>query len=138
MRQAAAVAQVEDFATKLPEGLDTPAGERGQALSGGQKQRVCIARALARRPRMLVFDEATSALDLRSERLVQTALQNIFASEACTCLVITHRLSALQWIDRVAMVEEGRIVQYGPRDEVLGSPCPSLQSLLRNDEHSRT
>ena len=65
---------------------------QGQALSGGQKQRVCIARALARKPRMLVFDEATSALDLRSERLVHESLKQILAAGKCTCLVITHRL----------------------------------------------
>ena len=89
--ESIAAAHVNEFADHLPLGLDTPAGERGQALSGGQKQRVCIARALARRPRMLVFDEATSALDLRSERLVHKALKEVLSSGDCTCLVITHR-----------------------------------------------
>lgn len=129
------VAYVNEFAERLPEGLNTPAGERGQALSGGQKQRVCIARALVRQPRMLVFDEATSALDLRSEELIHSALKEILASGECTCLVITHRLSALQWVDQVAVMDEGRVVQYGARDEVLANPCEVLQAILRsNDE----
>lgn len=91
VKEAAAVAHVNEFADFLPLGMDTLAGERGQALSGGQKQRVCIARALARKPRMLIFDEATSALDLRSERAVHQALQEVLSSGDCTCLVITHR-----------------------------------------------
>ena len=89
--ESTSAAHVNEFAEHLPLGLDTPAGERGQALSGGQKQRVCIARALARKPRMLVFDEATSALDLRSERLVHKALKEVLSAGDCTCLVITHR-----------------------------------------------
>lgn len=131
--EAVRAAHVEEFSSQLPEGLETSAGERGQALSGGQKQRVCIARALARNPRMFIFDEATSALDLRSERLVHTALRDILSSGASTSLVITHRLSALQWVDRVAVMDEGTIVQYGLRDEVMANPCEALQSILRSD-----
>lgn len=134
LEAAVHAAHVDEFAARLPQGLETPAGERGQALSGGQRQRVCIARALARRPRMLVFDEATSALDRRSEEMVHTALREILANEECTCLVITHRLSALQWVGRVAVMDEGRVVQYGPRDEVLGNPCPALRSMLHGGE----
>eukprot|EP00438_Fugacium_kawagutii_P022776 Skav228481 [mRNA] locus=scaffold1092:61890:85306:- [translate_table: standard] len=92
VKEAAAVAHVNEFADFLPLGMDTLAGERGQALSGGQKQRVCIARALAPKPRMLIFDEATSALDLRSERAVHQALQEVLSSGDCTCLVITHSI----------------------------------------------
>ena len=91
VKEAAAVAHVNEFADFLPLGMDTLSGERGQALSGGQKQRVCIARALAKKPRMLIFDEATSALDLRSERAVHQALEEVLSSGDCTCLVITHR-----------------------------------------------
>eukprot|EP00913_Durusdinium_trenchii_P012067 g11335.t1 len=113
VKEAAAAAHVTEFTDGLPHGMDTLAGERGQALSGGQKQRVCIARALARTPRMLIFDEATSALDLRSERAVHEALQEVLSSQNCSCLVITHRMSSLQWCDHVAVVEEGAVVQYG-------------------------
>jgi len=134
IKEAMALAHVDEFVWALPQGLDTMAGERGQALSGGQKQRVCIARALARKPRMLIFDEATSALDLRSERLVLTALQQVLSDGNCTCLVITHRHSALAWVDRVAVMHEGRVVQYGPKDEVLASPCPALQSIFRSND----
>eukprot|EP00930_Biecheleria_cincta_P046719 TRINITY_DN32256_c0_g1_i1.p1 TRINITY_DN32256_c0_g1~~TRINITY_DN32256_c0_g1_i1.p1 ORF type:complete len:679 (+),score=69.21 TRINITY_DN32256_c0_g1_i1:44-2080(+) len=126
-------AHVEDFTKLLPQGLETPAGERGQSLSGGQKQRVCIARALAKRPRMLVFDEATSALDLQSERLVHNSLKDLLSSGDCSCLVITHRMSALEWVDRVAVVHEGRIVQYGLKEDVLRSPCEALQIILRSN-----
>ncbi|CAK9018798.1 ATP-binding cassette sub-family B member 10 [Durusdinium trenchii] len=134
VKEAAAAAHVTEFTDGLPHGMDTLAGERGQALSGGQKQRVCIARALARTPRMLIFDEATSALDLRSERAVHEALQEVLSSQNCSCLVITHRMSSLQWCDHVAVVEEGAVVQYGQKEEVLQNPCTALQSILRNDE----
>jgi len=134
VQEAATIAHVNEFADFLPLGMDTLAGERGQALSGGQKQRVCIARALARKPRMLIFDEATSALDLRSERAVHQALQEVLSSGDCTCLVITHRMSSLQWCDHVAVVHQGHIVQYGMKDEVLENPCAALRSILRNDD----
>jgi len=136
VEEAVRAAHVDEFVSLLPQGLDTPAGERGRALSGGQKQRVCIARALARRPRMLIFDEATSALDLRSEQLVHSALEEVLSSRSCTCLVITHRLSALRWTDHVAVVHEGRVVQHGLREEVLADPCPELRAILRSDDHS--
>jgi len=131
VEMAAETARVTEFTTQLPLGLETEAGERGQALSGGQKQRVCIARALARQPRILIFDEATSALDLHSERLVQAALADVLAGGKVTCLVITHRLSALQWVDRIAVVsEQGCLVQEGLKDEVMGRPCAALQAIL--------
>jgi len=133
---AVRAAHVHEFASLLPQGLDTPAGERGQALSGGQKQRVCIARALARRPRMLLFDEATSALDLRSEQLVHSALEEVLSSRSVTCLVITHRLSALRWTDHVAVMDGGRVVQHGRREEVLADPCPTLRAILRSDDRA--
>eukprot|EP00928_Gymnodinium_smaydae_P054860 TRINITY_DN38558_c0_g1_i1.p1 TRINITY_DN38558_c0_g1~~TRINITY_DN38558_c0_g1_i1.p1 ORF type:complete len:693 (-),score=94.59 TRINITY_DN38558_c0_g1_i1:342-2420(-) len=135
-QDATAAAYVDDFAATLPQGFATPAGERGHALSGGQKQRVCIARALIRKPRMLIFDEATSALDLRSERRVQRALGNALSAGDCTCLVITHRLSTLEWVDRIAVIHEGRIVQYGLKEEVLSKPCSPLQSILRSGSSS--
>lgn len=129
--RASRSAHVDEFAERMPEGFDTAVGERGLALSGGQRQRVCIARALARNPRMLIFDEATSALDLRSEALVNAALSEALATGTRTCLVITHRLSALQWVDRVAVIHEGAIVQYGERDEVMSNPCQALADLTR-------
>jgi len=135
IRAASATAHVDEFVPQLPDGLDTAVGERGMALSGGQRQRVCIARALARSPRMLVFDEATSSLDIRSEGLVNAALSTAFAQRTRTCLVITHRLSALQWVDRVAVMHDGRIVQYGERDFVMSNPCEALAALIRSERH---
>lgn len=108
---------VWDFATKLPEGLDTTVGLKGGSLSGGQRQRLCIARALLRRPRILLLDEATSALDAESEVLVQQALDN--ASRECTMVTIAHRLSTIRKADIICVVEGGRIVESGSHEELI-------------------
>jgi ATP-binding cassette subfamily B protein len=113
---AAKAAQAHDFIMKLPEGYQTPVGERGCTLSGGQRQRLAIARALLRRPRLLLLDEATSALDNESEALVQQALDDLLASgrrNRCTVLVIAHRLSTIQSADRIVVVQDGKAVQEG-------------------------
>ncbi len=108
---AARAARAHDFVTKLPNGYDTVVGERGTTLSGGQRQRIAIARAVFRNPRVLVFDEATSALDSESERLVQQAMEELFADR--TVIVIAHRLSTIQRADLVVVVDQGKIVQRG-------------------------
>jgi len=138
---AVKIACVSDFAEGLlPDKIDTFAGERGGALSGGQKQRVCIARALARRPRLLVLDEATSALDLKSEASVQRGLANILLEGdspmriAPTMLIITHRLSALQFVDQIAVLDGGRVVQHGDRAHVLANPGRLLQQIIASGE----
>lgn len=87
-----------------------------------------------RQPRMLIFDEATSALDPRSEELVHTALREILSTGECTCLVITHRLSALEWVDHVAVMDHGRVVQYGRKEDVLREPGPALRAIFRLEE----
>jgi ABC transporter fused permease/ATP-binding protein len=114
---AARAANVHEFVSALPEGYETLVGERGVRLSGGQKQRVAIARALLKNPRLLILDEATSALDAESEHLVQEALDRL--QEGRTTLVIAHRLSTVRGADRVVVLEQGRVVQEGPHDELV-------------------
>ena len=117
VRRAAQMAYIHEFVETLPAGYETRIGERGTRLSGGQRQRVAIARALLKDAPMLILDEATSALDAESERLVQEALLNLLRDR--TGLVIAHRLSTVLLADRIAMMEEGRIVDMGGHEALL-------------------
>jgi ATP-binding cassette subfamily B protein len=113
----AALASVDEFISRLPGRLDAQVGDRGVQLSGGQRQRVAIARALIRRPRILILDEATSALDAGLESVVQEALRAI--DYRPTTLIIAHRLSTVAGVDRVIVVDQGRIVASGTHDELI-------------------
>jgi subfamily B ATP-binding cassette protein MsbA len=119
VERAAEAANVTDFAAALPQGLDSPVGERGMRLSGGQRQRVAIARALLKDTPVLVLDEATSALDTESERRVQEALARLMQGR--TTLVIAHRLSTVEKADRIVVLREGAIVETGTHDELLAA-----------------
>jgi len=119
VRSAAQAADIHDFIVGLPERYDTPVGERGLALSGGQRQRLAIARALLVQPEVLVLDEGTSALDAASERAVQTALHDLRADR--TTLVVAHRLSTVRAVDRVLVLDRGRLVEQGSHDELLAA-----------------
>ena len=114
---AAEAAAAMEFIAKLPEGMKSFLGERGVRLSGGQKQRIAIARAILRDPALLLLDEATSALDAENERLVQTALERLMVGR--TTMVIAHRLATVVNADRIAVIDDGQLVDTGRHDQLL-------------------
>jgi ATP-binding cassette, subfamily B, bacterial len=115
---AAREAHADAFIQVLPEGYETPVGERGVTLSGGQRQRIAIARAILRDAPVLLLDEATSALDAESETLVQQALERLMQDR--TSLVIAHRLATVLKADRILVLDQGRIVEEGTHRELVG------------------
>lgn len=115
--RALEAAELADFVTSLPEGLETVVGERGYRLSGGEKQRVALARAFLRDPRLLLLDEATSSLDTLAERRIQEALDRLLAGR--TVLVIAHRLSTVHRADQILVLDQGRVVETGTHVELL-------------------
>ncbi len=114
---AARAAQIDTFIRELPQGYDTPVGERGLKLSGGEKQRVAIARTLLKNPPILVFDEATSALDSRTEQAIQAELMRL--AQDRTTLLIAHRLSTVVHADQILVMDHGRIVERGTHAELM-------------------
>ena len=119
VEQAAIAAAADEFINALPDGFDTFLGERGTRLSGGQRQRVAIARAILKDPPILLLDEATSSLDAESERLVQMALEGLMKDR--TTLVIAHRLATVKKVDRIVVIDEGRIAAIGNHDQLMQS-----------------
>ena len=114
---AAASANAHDFISALPDGYDTVVGDRGSRLSGGQRQRVAIARAILKDPPILLLDEATSSLDNESERLVQEALDRLKVGR--TTIIVAHRLSTIRAADRIAVLDDGWLVELGTQEELL-------------------
>ena len=125
---AAKAARVDEFAERMPDGLQTQIGESGVLLSGGQRQRIALARALLKNAPILVLDEATSALDTESERHIQNALNAAMSGR--TTLVIAHRLSTIEQADIIVVMDQGRIVEQGSHQDLLQQQ--GLYSRLHN------
>lgn len=135
IREAAAKAHALEFIDRMPEGLDTMIGDNGVMLSGGQRQRLAIARALLKDAPILILDEATSALDTESERHIQEALETVIRGR--TTLVIAHRLSTIENVDRILVMDNGRIIESGPHAELLASNGAYAQlHQMQFSEHS--
>jgi ATP-binding cassette subfamily B protein len=118
LKEAIAVAQAQ-FVYDLPKGLDTKIGEEGLSLSGGQRQRLALARAVAAKPAILVLDDPLSALDVATEALVEEALRSVL--KKTTALIVAHRPSTVQLADKVALMQEGKIVAVGKHSDLLAS-----------------
>ena len=117
IQQAVKLAYLDEMLENMPDGLDTIIGERGTTLSGGQRQRVAIARAIVKNSQIVILDEATSALDNQSENVVQMALENLMKER--TVFVIAHRLSTIKNADRIAVINEGKLVELGTHDQLI-------------------
>lgn len=131
-RECARMAHAMDFIEQLPEEMNTVIGERGGRLSGGQKQRIALARALYRRPALLILDEPTSALDSESEWAVRDAL--IELKGHCTMLIVSHRLRTVQFSDRIVVLEHGRVIQCGRWDDLIRNGDGRLSQLVAIQE----
>jgi ATP-binding cassette subfamily B protein len=117
--RAAELAYAASFIAALPEGMDTPVGERGVTLSGGQRQRIAIARAILRDAPLLLLDEATSSLDAESETLIAAALTQLMQTR--TTIVIAHRLATVLSCDRILVLDQGRIVEQGTHQALVAA-----------------
>jgi len=117
VRKAAIAAEAHGFISALPNGYDSPVGERGSLLSGGQRQRIALARALYKNPALLILDEATSAVDNETEAAIQRSLTQLNHSRSC--LIVAHRLSTVRFADCIHVLDGGRIVESGTHDELL-------------------
>jgi ATP-binding cassette, subfamily B, bacterial len=137
IEEAARAAQIHELIASLPDGYDTPVGERGYRFSGGEKQRMAIARTVLRNPPVLILDEATSALDTETERAVQQALDEL--SRGRTTIAIAHRLSTIRDADQILVLDGGRIVERGTHEELVqtgGRYAALLRGAALAGEHS--
>ena len=137
VERAAALAEAAGFIEALPQRYDTVVGERGQRLSGGQRQRIALARAILKDPPVLILDEATAAVDNETEAAIQRSLERLTAER--TTLVIAHRLSTVRHADSIVVLEQGRIVERGSHEQLIGAAGPyanlwRVQAGLRPEE----
>ena len=117
IRQAAIMADANHFIKKIPDGYDTIVGERGVGLSGGQKQRISLARALLKKPSILILDDTTSAVDMETESYIQDQLKKLDGQ--CTIFVIAYRISSIKDADLILVMDNGRIIEHGTHQELL-------------------
>ncbi|KAJ9559761.1 hypothetical protein OSB04_004921 [Centaurea solstitialis] len=132
IEEAAKEAYIHNFICGLPEGYETEVGDSGVQLSGGQKQRIAIARAIVKKSKVLLLDEATSALDLESEKRVQEALKKI--SKQTTTIVVAHRLSTIREATVIAVVQDGKVSEYGTHDTLMASHLDGVYATLVRSE----
>lgn len=134
--RAAKLAQADGFISGFPDGYGTACGEGGGSqMSGGQKQRICIARALVKKPKILICDEATSALDVQNELVVQQAIDSVLSTTASTSIIIAHRLSTLRNVDEIIVMNKGSVVERGKHAELLAIPS-GLYEKLWSTQHT--
>jgi ATP-binding cassette subfamily C protein len=129
MNQALEWAAAEEFVSGLPGRLDTILGDRGVLVSGGERQRIALARALLRKPALLILDEATSSLDSENEERIQNAIETLHGK--MTILVISHRLSTIREADIIHVIEEGRLVESGTWDRLAADQDGRFSALCR-------
>ncbi|OCL14368.1 ABC transporter-like protein [Glonium stellatum] len=141
VEEACKEAFADEFITRLPDGYDTRVGDAGIKLSGGQRQRLAIARSIIKKPKILILDEATSAIDVRSEQIVQAALDKV--SQNRTTIMIAHRLSTIKKADNIVVLKKGKVVQQGTHESLLTEEdgaywaLANAQQLSMNDELSK-
>ncbi|MEO1998344.1 MAG: ATP-binding cassette domain-containing protein [Planctomycetaceae bacterium] len=131
INEALASAAAFDFVHNLPEGIDTIVGDRGVRLSGGERQRIALARALLRKPSLLILDEATSALDAENQQQIKDAVQKLRGK--LTVVTVAHRLSTIQDADQIVVLDAGRIVETGTFEELSSQSDSRLSGLMRSD-----
>ncbi|KAI1816680.1 ABC transporter-like protein [Poronia punctata] len=117
VREACKEAFADEFISRLPDGYETPVGDSGAKLSGGQRQRLAIARAIIKKPKILILDEATSSIDVRGEKVVQAALDKV--SKNRTTIMIAHRLATVKKADNIVVLAKGKVVQWGTHDKLM-------------------
>jgi ATP-binding cassette subfamily B protein len=127
------LANAEKFVKELPDGLNTLVGDRGVRLSGGQRQRIALARALLRKPELLILDEATSALDSESEMLIQQSIEHV--AKDTTILVVAHRLSTIAKADQVYILRNGSIIEEGSFNSLSKIHGSVLSGMLASQLH---
>ena len=126
VNEAISLAQAEEFVSKLPAGLDAPISQGGSNVSGGQKQRLSIARALARKPEILIFDDSFSALDYKTDAALRAGLREQLSDT--TCLIVAQRIGTIRNADKIVVLDEGRAVGIGTHEELLKN-CPVYREI---------
>lgn len=131
LREALRLASAEQFVSKLPEGLETILGDRGVRLSGGERQRIALARALVRKPKLLILDEATSALDGKNQLRIQESVLALHGE--MTIIIIAHRLSSVRNADQIVLLEDGRVLESGEYDELVAAKQSRFYEMVQQD-----